>query len=154
MKRYQTIVIPYDFSEHAQAALDEAYELARDLEAELHLVHVLWSPHAAYALGSPGMVVAPPPVDVAAIREHAEESLKEVVDGLEGGLTVHTHIIDGLNVADAIRASAAELGADLIVMGTHGRTGLAHAFLGSVTERVLRRAPCPVLTVRGEEDKG
>ena len=148
MKRYQTLVVPFDFSEHALAALREAQELARDLGASLHLVHVLWSPQAAYAIGSPGMVVTPPPIDTEAIREHAKTALEPIAAGLDLESPVTTHVIDGFNVADSIRACAAELGADLIVMGTHGRTGLAHAFLGSVAERVLRRAPCPVLTVR------
>lgn len=82
------------------------------------------------------------------------EALRGVVDRIAATVPgkLQPHVAVGSAVADLIRQTAAELGADLIVMGTHGRTGLAHVFLGSVAERTLRRAPCPVLTVQASED--
>lgn len=60
----------------------------------------------------------------------------------------HAHIVDGASIAERIAGCAEQLGVNLIVMGTHGRGGLAHAFLGSVAERTLRSEPCPMLTLR------
>ena len=65
---------------------------------------------------------------------------------------VEAHVLEGSGIADMIIGAAEEHDADLIVMGTHGRTGLAHVFLGSVAERTLRRAPCPVLTVQAPDE--
>lgn len=64
------------------------------------------------------------------------------------------HVLEGTSPSERIRELASKLGSDLIVMGTHGRTGLAHVFLGSVAERTLRRAPCPVLCVQAPEKAG
>lgn len=153
MGNYQTFVVPYDFSSHAQAALDVAVDLARRLGADLHLVHVVHLPAFAYGYG--GVAAAAPvrpAMDLGEVRDESEKALRRLADGLEqvpGGLEVH--VVEGAGVADAIREIAKELEADLIVMGTHGRTGLAHVFLGSVAERTLRGAPCPVLTVQARE---
>jgi nucleotide-binding universal stress UspA family protein len=154
MSDYRTFVVPYDFSEHARAALDTAVDLARRLGAELHLIHII---HLhTYAHGAFGGVSVPAPTNTTEIQNALMKSLQGVVAGIDNApAKVEPHIVEGANVAEMIRASAEELGADLIVMGTHGRTGLAHVFLGSVAERTLRKAPCPVLTVQapGEDDR-
>jgi nucleotide-binding universal stress UspA family protein len=147
-------LVPYDFSEHANAALDAAVDFARRLDANLHLLHVIQLPAYAYAHpGIGGAYVSPSPVD-ARIREGVESSLRNVVDGLRDFPgKISTEIAEGSNIAEMITGAATKLRADLVIMGTHGRTGLAHVFLGSVAERTLRQAPCPVLTVRSDENR-
>ncbi len=152
MSDYQTFAVPYDFSEHAAAALEAAAGLASRLGADLHLVHVIPMPAYAYSYGAYGEAAMPPTVDMAQVRKEALGALERVKDDLrELKGQVHCHVVDGIGIADAVCETAEEIGADLIVMGTHGRTGLAHVFLGSVAERTLRRAPCPVLTVQARD---
>lgn len=151
MIHYQTILVPYDFSPHAAAAFTTALDLAPRLGAAVHLVHVVQSPTAFYA-GFDG-AVPPPAVDTQALREGATEELRKVVAGVEDPPgPAEVHVTEGINVAQEICDTAQAVEADLIVMGTHGRTGLAHVFLGSVAERTLRDAPCPVMTVHSAEE--
>jgi universal stress protein A len=152
MADYRVLVVPYDFSDHARAALKEAAELARRLGGDLHLVHVVQSPLYMYSFAYAGEAAAViPPIDMTEIREAAMKSLRDVIAELDIPGKVEPHVLEGASVAETLRETAVDLGADLIVMGTHGRTGLAHAFLGSVAERTLRSAPCPVLTVQAHE---
>lgn len=143
------ILIPTDFSKFSDVALNYAAALAEKFGAKLHLLHIVQD----LGLIVPDAVaVAPPvfpPMDqfVQAARTAMErlanqESLK--------GLTLERQIREGQPFYEIIRY-AKEANIDLIVMGTHGHTGLAHVLLGSVTERVVRKAPCPVLTVRHPE---
>lgn len=108
----------------------------------------------AYALGFPPYgPPAPRAVDLTEMRESAMNSLRGLVAEMEQlPIKLEPHVVDGSSVADAIGDGAEVLGADLIVMGTHGRTGLAHVFLGSVAERTLRKASCPVLTVHTPDE--
>jgi len=154
MSDYRTFVVPYDFSVHARAALFAATDLAKRLSADLHLIHVVHTPSYAYGYAPTGGVVAvPPQIDMVEVRENALTSLRDVVDGIRDFPgKVEPHVVEGAGISDMIRECAEKLGADLIVMGTHGRTGLAHVFLGSVAERTLRNAPCPVLTVQSPEE--
>ena len=149
MSEFATIAVPYDFSEHSSAALECAAGLARKFGSEIHLVHVIQPPAMAFAAyGAPGIPPADT-VDMMQLREIATSALDDVARSLEGRCAgVQTHVVEGAGIAEAIREVAEKLSADLIAMGTHGRTGLAHAFLGSVAERTIRRAPCPVLTVQ------
>ena len=152
MADYRVIVVPYDFSDHARAALDEAADLCRRLDAELHLIHVVQSPLYMYSFAYAGEAAAvAPPIDMSEIRESALKSLRDVIGEIDVPGKAEAHVIEGASIAETLRESAVNLGADLIVMGTHGRTGVAHAFLGSVAERTLRTAPCPVLTVKPRE---
>ncbi len=148
-RSFQTFVVPHDFSEHSRAALQMAIDLAQRFESDLHVVHVIQPLTLAYAAyGGPG-TAAPAPVGMLELREIAESALSEVAASIESECArVQTHVVESASIPDAICDVARKVGADLIVMGTHGRTGLAHAFLGSVAERTLRRAPCPVLTVQ------
>jgi nucleotide-binding universal stress UspA family protein len=144
---FRTFVVPYDFSSDAEAALGTAATLARRLGASLHLVHVVQPPIYAY----PGVTGAPIPVmQMEEIRNTAAAALAEVAAAVDFGAsgTIETDVVEGASIAEAVCATAASLRADLIVMGTHGRTGWSHVFLGSVAERTLRQAPCPVVTVR------
>lgn len=151
MKEHSTIVVPYDFSAHSKAALSAATGLGQCLGADLHLVHVIQSPAYAYRVYAAS--TTPPLIDMAEVRESVRKSLSDAADRskyVPG--RIQAHVVEGDSVAEAITNSAEKLGADLIAMGTHGRTGLAHAFLGSVAERTLRSAPCPVLSVQAPEE--
>jgi len=153
MSDYRTFVVPFDFSVHARAALFTAADLAKRLSADLHLIHVIQPP--AYAYGYAGQAgAAPPLIDMLEVREGAMKSLGEVAEGIRDFPgKIEVHVVEGGGIADSIRDSAEKIGADLIVMGTHGRTGLAHVFLGSVAERTLRNAPCPVLTIQSPDEE-
>ena len=151
MADYQTIVVPHDFSEHARAALGEAVTLAGKLGADLEVVHVVQSPVAIYGFPYPEGATMIPPIDMGEIREGCLKSLREVIAEVDAPGKIEAHVVEGMSVAETLRATGEKLGADLIVMGTHGRTGVAHAFLGSVAERILRTASCPVLTVKSPE---
>ncbi len=151
MPDYRTILVPYDFSEHSKKALETALDLGRRFHSDLHLLHVVTPPIVAYP--TMGTTAAPPSSLLVDLREAAERSLDEVVAAVDKPPgKVKGHISAGGATAETIRETAEQLGADLIVMGTHGRTGMARVFLGSVAERTLRRAPCPILMVSAEED--
>jgi nucleotide-binding universal stress UspA family protein len=138
------ILVPTDLSEGAEEALDYACELARKLDAKIYLLNVIGIP----AMGVPelGLALTSTVIDSlihdnqAAIDRLAEEQPRR-------GLIAETMLRTG-DARDVINQTAKEVGADLIVMGTHGRRGVSRALLGSVTETVVRTAPCPVLTVR------
>jgi nucleotide-binding universal stress UspA family protein len=143
------ILVPTDFSKHSHNALGYAAAFAEKFGAELFLLHVVQD----LALFIPEAVsVAPPAVPpieqmTAAVREALDRLVRE--NDL-GRLTVHCEVREGTPFYEIIQfAREAEI--DLIIMGTHGRSGLAHVLLGSVSERVVRKAPCPVLTVRDPE---
>ncbi len=155
MSDYRTFVVPYDFSVHARAALSTAVDLAKRLSADLHLVHVVHTPPYAYSYAPMLGAAAPPPqMDMVQVRENAMAFLRDVVDGIRDfPQKIEPHVVEGGSISDMIRESAEMLDADLIVMGTHGRTGVAHVILDSVAERTLRNAPCPVLTIQAPDDK-
>ena len=144
---FTKILVPLDFSPHAERAFSYATTLAQRFGASLGLVHVVEDPFVAGAWGHEAYV---PNVDelfqgLVASAERQLARLKQSTIAL--GVTVETAVITG-TPARAIVEHAKEGGFDLVVMGTHGRTGLSHVVLGSVAERVVRAAPCPVLTVR------
>jgi nucleotide-binding universal stress UspA family protein len=128
------ILIPTDFSGPSDRALQVACALARDHGAELVILHAV--PAAAVIYG-------PPPEEY---LEHLREELKRL-----GAADPKTRVVHELVEGDPARAilrAAREAGCDLIVMGTHGRTGLDRLLMGSVAEEVVRNAPCPVLAVK------
>ncbi len=153
MSDFKQLMVPYDFSEHARAALAIGVKLAEKLAANLTLVHIIQPPSYAYGYPAPagtGSAVALP--NLLELEQQARSNLSQVVEGLTQPPTLAQYdVFEGNNISEALCQAADRLGIDLIVMGTHGRTGLAHAFIGSVAERTLRSAPCPVLTVRGDE---
>lgn len=154
MTEYRTMIIPFDFSDHSRAATLAAVDLGKQLKADLHLVHVLQAPSYAHGYGgSMADGALPIQIDMPAIRKSAENALAKVATGIgDYPGEIETHVVEGAAIAATLCETAERLHADLLVMGTHGRTGLAHAFLGSVAERTLRNAPCPVLTVRSLEE--
>ena len=143
------ILVPTDFSKYSQTALTYAVAFADKFGAELHLLHIVQD----LAVFIPDMVTVAPPLAPsveqrsAAVREALDRVVKE--NHLER-FTVHQEVREGTPFYEIIRF-AKEADIDLIVMGTHGHSGLAHVLLGSVTEKVVRKAPCPVLTVRHPE---
>jgi nucleotide-binding universal stress UspA family protein len=143
------ILVPTDFSKSSENALTYGVAFAEKFGAEVHLLHVVQD----LALFIPeAIMVAPPlatPVEqfLAAAREALDRAIRELN---RPGLVLHPEVAEGVPAEEILRL-ARERGVDLIVMGTHGHTGLAHVLLGSICEKVVRRAPCPVLTVRHPE---
>ena len=138
------VLVPIDFSSYAEHALDYAVAFAQKLRARMTLLHVIQPPLVAGA----DMGVWPSPAFVdeleAAITRDLEGYLARVTAaGLAGEMTV----VHGVPFQEIIHTAKARQ-VDLIVMGTHGRTGLFHVWLGSVAEKVVRLAPCPVLVAR------
>jgi nucleotide-binding universal stress UspA family protein len=146
-----TILVPVDFSASSDRAFHYATMLAHRLSAGLQLIHVVEEPYAA---GAWPLDVYVPNADelVEGLIADAEQRLATLRNTAAAlGLVAHTAVLSG-RPAPAIVEQAKSGRCDLIVMGTHGRTGLAHLVLGSVAEHVVRKAPCPVLTVRSLED--
>lgn len=141
------ILHPSDFSRASGAAFKKAIELAKSERAELMLVHVM-SPIAPIA--GEGYVSPKMYEDIAASsRAWAQKQLDRLLAKTKtAGVRAKSYVLEGV-AHDQIARIARSRHADLIVMGTHGRSGLAKLFLGSVAGRVVAAAPCPVLTVRG-----
>jgi nucleotide-binding universal stress UspA family protein len=136
---FHTLLHPTDFSDRSEYASRLACLLARDYGARLVVVHVAVPPVVVYGEG-----VVPPEPEV--FRAQAQEKLDRLeAPGAE--LRLERRLAEGDPVTEILHL-AQEIGADLIVMGTHGRTGLSRLLMGSVAEQVVRQAPCPVLTVR------
>jgi nucleotide-binding universal stress UspA family protein len=142
-----TILVPTDFSAPSDAALEYATTLAAKLGASLHLLHVFEDPYVTGGAFAAEMY-APVPADLReALLNEAKTRLEERVAGLDDCFRVTADVYTG-PTAKAITEYAKTNAIDLIVMGTHGRGGMAHLLMGSVAERIVRTAPCPVLTVR------
>jgi nucleotide-binding universal stress UspA family protein len=141
------ILHPSDFSRASGVAFKKAVELAKSDRAELLLVHVM-SPIAPIA--GEGYVSPKMYEDIAASsRAWAQKQLDRLLAKAKtSGVRAKGYVLEGV-AHDQIARVARSRHADLIVMGTHGRSGLAKLFLGSVAGRVVAAAPCPVLTVRG-----
>ena len=140
------IIVPTDFSPASQRAIDYAVTLARPLNASLLLLHVVEQPFVGG--GGWEWYIPDAPALLERLEADSRTQLAEIGDGLtQQGLAVTTEVRRGLPTGGIV-AAAADGGADLIVMSTHGRSGLPHLLLGSVAERVIRTAPCPVLAVR------
>jgi len=145
MTEIQRILCPIDFSDFSRRALDHAVAIARWYESTITLLHVCTVvPVAAYA---PGSGVLPSAVLTPDDRDALLVAMKRFAESEAGANTaIEFDIVEGSTTA-AILAKADAIAADLLVMGTHGRSGFEHLVLGSVTEKVLRKAACPVLTV-------
>jgi universal stress protein A len=141
------ILVATDFSETSELALDYARAMAGRFGAWIHLLHVLDEPHSLPTLGSE-MFAAEMAALCATRHERARQRLQRLLTREEGVRFLATGEVRTGRAAETIRDVAVERDADLIVMGTHGRGGVAHLLLGSVAEKVVRIAPCAVLTVR------
>jgi nucleotide-binding universal stress UspA family protein len=149
MIRIQNVLVATDFSEPSEAALNYGRELARSFHATLHVVHVTDSIYAQY--GGEAYSVALPELQ-REIEDSARKELESLLnDDDRRDLRAKPVLITALAKAPAIVDYARQNTIDLIVMGTHGRGAISHMLMGSVAERVVRTAPCPVLTVHHPE---
>jgi len=140
----RTILVPIDFSANAQAVLEWGAHLAAEHGSKLVLLHVYHLPVDFQQLEGAYL----PPDFWSQVKADAAENLERAAAPLrEKGLTVETVVREGYP-ATAIEEEAKSLGADLVVIGTRGHTGVKHLLLGSVAERVVQKAPCPVLAVK------
>ena len=143
----QRFLVPMDFSPYADQALDYAIALAQKLQAHMTLLHVIQS----LAIGGADRGVVLPYTYIQYIQELEAEITSTLGTTLNkvtaAGLKGDALMVHGVPFHEIVDA-AQRRQADLIIMGTHGRTGLTHIFLGSVAEKVVRLAPCPVLVVR------
>ena len=140
----KTILIPTDFSLHSKQAAEEALALVRGFGGRVVFLHVL-DIRYIYPAAYGAETVLLPPLTPEDLEPDWQEFLHDLPLG--GGLLWEKQTREG-RAAQTIADTAAEVGADLVVIGTHGRTGLAHMLLGSVAEQVLRVTHCSVLTVR------
>lgn len=142
---FKRILFPTDFSKNADHALPYALAIARHFGAKLYLLHVVYFP--------PQM----PEYDIGRVLDglvkNAEKRLRKLIlNANETQLIFHPEVRVGVEYGEITKLAGKEK-IDLIVMGTRGRTGLAHALLGSVAERVVRHAPCPVMTIKAPAAK-
>jgi universal stress protein A len=152
IQNVKKILAPIDFSEHSMNAMRSAMELAKDVGAEVHLVHVI-APHHHF-------IPLPLATNVeqsrelareAAMLEQAEEELAHLKkDEFGDSKKVTTFAVIGHPVQKLVDY-AKEQSIDLIVMATHGRSGIEHALLGGTTERIVRSSPCSVLVIRARQ---
>ena len=146
MIKVKKVLVSTDFSEAAHKAMPYAASLAEEYEAELHIVHVV-EDSLYYAQFVYDGAPFDPTVLIEGLVEDRKKKLAEVLKLVPASVKAKTHLRRGL-VASEIIAAAKETDADVVVLATHGRTGLSHLIFGSVAERVVRECPCPVLTVR------
>jgi nucleotide-binding universal stress UspA family protein len=142
MMEIHHIIVPTDFSEHSQQAIQYARELAQTFGATLVLLHVVELP--------PSPIEGLPPSQLGGtlledLEQQATSNLAQVL-AKEAEVTVVRRVVVGIPYRRIVEVAADEK-VDLIVMATHGRTGFSHLFMGSVAEKVVRAAPCPVLTI-------
>jgi universal stress protein A len=137
----KTLLVPTDFSEGATIAFDYACDLAAALGATLHLVTSLGAslPELPHVLSG---------TRIEAERAEALVELEQLAASRRPLVNVSRTIVKDGDAREAILQAAEEVGADMIVMSTHGRKGIKRAIIGSVAEHVVRRASCPVLTIR------
>jgi nucleotide-binding universal stress UspA family protein len=140
--RIKRILVPTDFSDCSQAGVEYAISLAKDFEAQIYLLHVMEPPVYGidFSLMDPGVLPS--------MKNQLVKMVQKLVDRLrEEGIEAVGDFVTGVPSTEIVKAAKKQV-ADLIIMGTHGRTGFAHVMLGSTAERVLQQAHCPVLTVK------
>lgn len=145
MNLIQKIVVPIDFSDASKHAAQYAAALARRLDASLHLVHVLEP--SEMVTGTFEFYGGPSAEYLDRLYWSKRSQLIAVSASLDGDVRVTNEVRHG-TPAESIRDAAVDYGADLVIMSTHGRSGLSHLLMGSVAEQVIRTARCPVLVIR------
>jgi universal stress protein A len=153
MMNIETIIVPTDYSANATVAMPYAVELARAFQSQIHLVHVFEASlyFTATAADTFAVLAATPAAWLETKVVESEELL--ILEGKKlaaDGINVTTKMLKGNPVRELVRYAGEQRNA-FIVVATHGYTGLAHAVMGSVAERLVRTSPCPVLTVRPTE---
>ena len=142
-KTREHILVPVDFSDHATLALEEAVDLAHKYQADVTVVYVI--PQAIFHPDWAADVEDT--LDLCDIMEETHKVLTEMVAPYQDGLDITVEVLSGGPYIEIVRL-AERMGADLIVMGAHGSAGLRPVLMGSVAEKVMREAPCSVMTVR------
>ena len=144
-KAKENILVPVDFSEHSVNALAIAKEIAKSYQAKIHLLHIIEETiHPAYSLSGKSSIFDIVPN----IKEDCEKRLNKMISKTIGDeIKTEINIVSGQSANEIINF-AKEKKMDLIVIATHGLTGLEHLLLGSTTEKVVRMASCPVFTVK------
>jgi nucleotide-binding universal stress UspA family protein len=151
MLELKNILAPTDFSHHAESGLRYACGLAERFGATLHLVHVL--PEVVAPVGPEPMILPSLPAEYYDEAQAAALATLEQCLLAEWGKPVRVErAVRWGDSVQGIVSHARDQKIDLIVLATHGRTGLGHVLLGSVAERIVREAPCPVLTVRDKRN--
>ncbi len=148
MSGFRKILVPVDFSAHSSRALQTAIELARAFDAKLHLLHCY--PINVGTISPYGLVI-PESFD-RDIREAATKQLTQWREKVAAQKIEVESEVTPIFPSEAIASTAERIGADLIVMGTRGLSGIKHVMLGSVAERIVRIAPCPVLTLKATDE--
>ena len=150
MIQLKRILIPTDFSDYSEHAAAYAVELAKRFQAEeVHCIHVSDIP--ADLLATSGYYMTGPSEQfIEQVRAEGKKSLEEFTRKNLQGVAVTTAFLEGRPFVEIVRY-AREKEIELVVIATHGRSGLKHALFGSVAEKVVRKAPCPVLVVRRDE---
>jgi universal stress protein A len=144
--RISTILVPTDFSPDADAALEHAIDFAKMFGARIHLLHAYYIvPQAAtpWSYSFPAGLIDE-------VRQDSQRRIEELRDKVKARGVEASSEVSGEPPSLAIVSCAERQKADLIAMGTRGLTGVKHVLLGSVAERTLRHAPCPVLTVKAQ----
>lgn len=150
MSTIRAILAPTDFSRHAETSVRYACELAQRLNVPLHLLHIL--PEIVAPIGPDPMLTPTLPAEYYTETEaESAQALRRVLQPGWGTPPSVLYAVRWGDPVDGVVAYAGEQSIDLIVIATHGRTGLSHALLGSVAERIVREAPCPVLTIRDRQ---
>ena len=150
MTQLKRILVPTDFSEPSERSAAYAVELARRYEAEeVHCIHVSAIPADLLATSNYYMT-GPSEQYIEQIREESRKGLEAFVRRNLAGVPVKTAFLEGRPFVEIVRYARANQ-IDLIIIATHGRTGLKHVLFGSVAEQIVRKAPCPVLVVKRDE---
>jgi len=146
---FTKILCPVDFSEFTEEILAYATELAKKFNAELHVIHVI--PNLNYFTPYESFLT---PENLVAIEKNITKEVANDFDNLLKNIDIPVKkVIKSGVVFVEIIDYIKEQGIDLVVMGTHGRSGIEHILIGSVAEKVVRKAPCPVLTIRPKDRK-
>ena len=146
--KIQKILCPLDFSDVSQKLLDYSVSFAKTNKAKLVLLHVIDHPH----LYDNYQILAITPAEISEkLEKQAQKELSKIVNQIKNKIKVDMLVRNGKPFIEIIR-SAKDIDADLVIIGSHGRSAIAHVLIGSTSEKVARKAPCPVLIFR--EKKG
>jgi nucleotide-binding universal stress UspA family protein len=150
MIQLRRVLFPTDFSELSLHALAYARSFAEAFKAELHVLHVVDEAYQYWMAAAPNtMPIGPTPAEIAAgAKAELDKFVKKNL--VDVRIPTSATLIVGRPFLEIIRYARDKV-IDLIVLGTHGRSGLSHVLLGSVAEKVVRKSPCPVLTIRHPE---
>ena len=141
MKQIEKIVVPVDFLQHTNKVTEYALYVAQKLDAAIFFAHVVEEAHVYGDFADPSLDNY-----VSRVAEHAEARMNKLVDQFRNSCSGCEGKVYQGDITDSIIMCAVEQDADLIIIGTHGRKGLEKMWLGSVAERVVKKAPCPTLT--------